>query len=61
MSEGNVVFLDFERAKRNGTEQPSLDNDAADLARLNAGLIRLKAEGDILFASLLRERLDRSS
>ena len=60
MSEGNVVFLDFERAKRNGTEQPRIKIDPTDLARLNAGLIRLKAECEIVLGSLLRKRLGHS-
>ena len=60
MSEGNVVFLDFERAKRNGTEQPRINIDTADLARLHAGLMRLKAEYEILLASLQRQRMGHS-
>ncbi len=60
MSEGNVVFLDFERAKRNGIEQPRINIDTADLARLHAGLLRLKAEYEILLATLQRKRMSYS-
>ena len=57
MSEGNVVFIDFERAKKNETEQPKISIDAADFARLHAGLIRLKAEYEILLATLRRKQI----
>ena len=62
MSEGNVVFLDFERARRKGTEretkQPKIKIATADLERLYAGLMRLKAEYEILLASLRRKQMD---
>ena len=60
MSEGNVVLLDFERAKRKAAEKPRISLDTADFARLKAGLIRLKAEYEILLASQLRKRMDHS-
>ena len=64
MSEGNVVFLDFERAKRKvteqETEQPNIKIATADLERLYAGLMRLKAEYEILLASLRRRQMDYS-